>query len=206
MSNLKLKSIKSRLIAIIESAVNDSRRFKDLEEMTGISGATWRTFWNKNNDTVSGEMINAVSICWPQYAFWLATGITDPDAGHVAPVGTENLIEVLNEENVEATKYFKYQISLLNEKSLGHLDLSTLDKYQLEVEAEALIPNSGKGTKRSTQKAQSYIDLTALDEIDHPEYTAQLDAAKKQILSLREKIKCEKLAEYRSKKIEKQGK
>lgn len=113
MSSNIYTGIRSRMIAIIKKVSNEDRRFKSMEEATHISGATWRTFWNRDS-APSGEMIEAVSERWPQYAFWLATGGTDPIAGHVAPSDAECVLEKINEEVPEATEYFKYQMELLS--------------------------------------------------------------------------------------------
>lgn len=112
MSSNNPMNIRSRLVEIIKERTDEARRFKSLEELTRISGATWRTFWNRTS-APSGEMIEAISMQWPQYAFWLATGGTDPVAGHVAPRGVEGLWESVNEEVPEANEYFQYQMSLL---------------------------------------------------------------------------------------------
>lgn len=113
MSSNIYTGIRSRMIAIIKKVSNEDRRFKSMEEATRISGATWRTFWNRDS-APSGEMIEAVSEQWPQYAFWLATGGTDPISGHVAPPDAECILEKMNDEVPEATEYFKYQMELLS--------------------------------------------------------------------------------------------
>ncbi len=50
----------------------------------GVSAEKWRQF-SRGSTRASAEMIEAVSNKWPQYAFWLATGISDERHGHHAP-------------------------------------------------------------------------------------------------------------------------
>jgi hypothetical protein len=142
MSSTENENIRARLIRIILSITTDSRRFKALEETTHISAGTWRTFWNRNSGP-SGEMIEAISIKCPQYAFYLATGITDPFAGHVAPPGTANLVEEKNDEIPEATNYFQYQLALSHQAkptSMIGIDKSELENLQLMEKVAGLMP------------------------------------------------------------------
>ena len=125
MSSNTSSTIRSRLLEIIKQGTDEARRFKSLEQMTKISGATWRTFWNRSG-APSGEMIEAIAAQWPQYAFWLATGATDPAAGHVAPSSAQGLLDNENEEIPEATEYFQYQLELIEERKPRLLDTSGL--------------------------------------------------------------------------------
>lgn len=79
-----MAKITERLKHLVTQCTSEAKKFKELEEATGITSGTWRSWWNRNG-TPSGEMIEAVSQAWPQYAFWLATGIDDPKYGHHAP-------------------------------------------------------------------------------------------------------------------------
>lgn len=80
-----MKNIEERSKILIEQQTTGSRKWKELEQISGISGATWRTWWQKNKPP-SGEMIEKLCAAWPQFAFWLTTGITDTVAGHIAPL------------------------------------------------------------------------------------------------------------------------
>jgi hypothetical protein len=79
-----MKTITERLKALIDHTLLPERKFKALEELTNISSGTWRTWWNRDSKP-SGEMIEAVAKNWPECAFWLVTGITDPEHGHISP-------------------------------------------------------------------------------------------------------------------------
>lgn len=79
-----MQKITNRLKLIIECNTSTGKKFKELEGRTGIPAGTWRTWWNRGT-APSGEMIETASKAWPQYAFWLATGLEDSAYGHVSP-------------------------------------------------------------------------------------------------------------------------
>ena len=79
-----MDTINDRMLLIINEKTSNRRRWKELEELSGIAATTWQNF-ARERQRAMGEMIEAVSRAWPQHAFWLATGLTDPDYGHVAP-------------------------------------------------------------------------------------------------------------------------
>ncbi|MDK6078346.1 hypothetical protein [Massilia varians] len=77
-------TIAARMKLILLAETPEKRRFPTLEEQTGVPENTWRTWW-KRGGTPSGSMVEAVARTWPQYAFWLATGLTDAVFGHRMP-------------------------------------------------------------------------------------------------------------------------
>lgn len=79
-----MDTINDRMLLIINEKTNERRRWKELEELSGIAATSWQNF-DRERQRAMGEMIEAVSRAWPQHAFWLATGLTDPESGHVAP-------------------------------------------------------------------------------------------------------------------------
>lgn len=79
-----METITQRLKNLIAHKTTTAKRFKELEELTKIPSGTWRTWWNKDSRP-SGEMIEVVAGVWPEFAFWLATGITDSKHGHHSP-------------------------------------------------------------------------------------------------------------------------
>ncbi|MFM0508633.1 hypothetical protein [Paraburkholderia sp. RL17-373-BIF-A] len=159
--------IQARTRALIEHAVPPSRRFKDLEQIGGISAGTWRTFWTRNTYP-SAQMLEALSRQWPQYAFWLVTGITDPDSGHVAP--PEAGPRLMEDESVErkvATEYFQYQIEATKLKRHSHatLDLSALEEFTWQQQVEDYMRE--KGLLKTTRHNKP-TDLVDLSELDRP--------------------------------------
>ena len=78
------ENISDRVRAAIEAEIPDRRRAAFLEEVSGIAAETWRKFLSgKQNATAA--ILESVSQQWPHYAFWIATGITDSNYGHIAP-------------------------------------------------------------------------------------------------------------------------
>jgi hypothetical protein len=57
-------------------------------------------------------MIEALTRLWPQYAFWLATGITDAVNGHVAPPLVQGFPERLDYQEPADKAYFDEQLRL----------------------------------------------------------------------------------------------
>jgi hypothetical protein len=73
-----------RLIQIVEAETDQKIRFKTLEEITGISKDSWIAVMRKRQRPTV-EMIEAIARQWPDYAYWLACGATEPERGHIAP-------------------------------------------------------------------------------------------------------------------------
>jgi hypothetical protein len=103
-------SITDRLVAIIDAQTLEARRFKALEELSGIAAVSWRKAYLRGQRPTS-EMLEALAKTWPQYAFWLVTGITDPDYGHVAPVATGTYTVVKGSEQSASSHEFRFLIA-----------------------------------------------------------------------------------------------
>lgn len=55
-----------------------------LEKKTGIKRENWSAL--RNNRTRSNEdHIEAICKLWPEYAYWLTTGLTLPESGQISP-------------------------------------------------------------------------------------------------------------------------
>lgn len=80
--------IAQRLRWLIAAEVTSHRKYKALEDMSGVSAEAWRAFDN-GRQKASGEMIEAAARAWPDYAYWLACGDTEPEYGNVAPSNAE---------------------------------------------------------------------------------------------------------------------
>lgn len=81
MSN---SNIDERLVTLIEHTTTQSKRFKELEEKTGISSNRWQSVWHKRQRAMP-DMIEVVARLNPEFAFWLVTGLSDPVHGHDQP-------------------------------------------------------------------------------------------------------------------------
>ena len=102
-----MSSLGTRLLSLIETKIQGGKRFKQLEELTGIGARRWNAF-SLGSQQPTIEMIEAVSKTWPQHAFWLATGIQDSSTGHTDPEMREsNRYEI---EDV-AAELFQWKLS-----------------------------------------------------------------------------------------------
>lgn len=73
--------IKERLLKIIEEI---DLTFPQLERRTGIKAMAWRNL--KNTPTrANEEHIKGIITIKPEYAYWIATGKTIPEAGQISP-------------------------------------------------------------------------------------------------------------------------
>lgn len=119
-----MKSIDERLRCLIEVVTENKHRDKKLEERTGIGADTWKNFWF-GRKSADGKMIECVSKAWPQYAFWLATGLDDEDYGHREPKSLEF-------------------------KTLGYVVAAAENVFVLRLEA-AQLEESGEDPKRAQE-------------------------------------------------------
>jgi hypothetical protein len=107
-------TIAARLKLLVLAQTPEKKRFPILEGLTDVSENTWRTWW-KRGGTPSGTLVEGVGKAWPEYAFWLTTGLTDVEYGHRMPelhisvIGyVDNYPEVkLRNERTLAAEYFK---------------------------------------------------------------------------------------------------
>lgn len=79
-----MNNLTDRMKTLVGLKTTELKKYKEMEELTGITAASWRSWWNRGGPP-SGEMVEAVSAIWPEYAFWLVTGIDDYKHGHHAP-------------------------------------------------------------------------------------------------------------------------
>lgn len=81
--------IQKRFIAIINAETHKYGKYVVLEELTGIKTSSWRKAFN-GGQKPSLIMLEAFVKVWPQYAYWLISGYTDSQNGHIAPNGEIN--------------------------------------------------------------------------------------------------------------------
>lgn len=55
-----------------------------LEKETGIDRMRWSNIKRRHVRAGAPE-IEAAGKLWPEYAYWLVTGMTQPEAGHISP-------------------------------------------------------------------------------------------------------------------------
>lgn len=115
------RDLRGRLNAITAHHVPGRGRFRVLQEMSGISQDTWKAAWyGKQRPTA--EMVQFAARRWPEYAFWLVTGVTDQVHGHRAPDNVETYPEPRYAPRNAAAKYFRKQIEMVERRDLGEAE------------------------------------------------------------------------------------
>lgn len=69
-------TLSDRLKIVISSKTKSSRRYVDLEDVSGIPADHWKSFWH-DKQRPTADMVEAVCKNWPIYAFWITTGSCD---------------------------------------------------------------------------------------------------------------------------------
>ncbi|GHD66106.1 hypothetical protein [Jeongeupia chitinilytica] len=101
--------ISARMQEVLRSQTPERGRFRTLEEKSGIKAGNWKSFWY-GKQRANSEMIEWVCQTWPEYAFWLVTGIADPLAGHVIPFSDRFRVNAVAKP--WSAKYFRARIAL----------------------------------------------------------------------------------------------
>ncbi|MGV2292081.1 hypothetical protein AAHK20_25450 [Trinickia sp. YCB016] len=144
-----MANIDARLRAIIEYEVPDGRRFKALQDATGIDANRWKAVWH-GRQRVMPDMIEAIATKYPEHAFWMATGISDPNFGHIAP-GNQGF-PYRGEAQPSSSRYFREALAA---KSAAEAAAAQWLKVDLDID-----PDWGAGLR---------IDkvLRAAGQLDH---------------------------------------
>jgi len=72
--NLRLKDLRAHLDLTVD----------EFSLQTGIKSGQISSIEN-NRQKLYGWQIQAISTVWPEFAYWLATGQTIPEAGQISP-------------------------------------------------------------------------------------------------------------------------
>ena len=99
--------MKDRLIQLIDFVTNKHRRFKELEELTGINSDSWRMFYS-GKQRATEEMIEKICSVFPKVALWITTGKSQPeheqyDAKTFSLLKIHSLHSILEKEPIEVT-------------------------------------------------------------------------------------------------------
>lgn len=81
---MKQDKLSRRLKEVVLATTTDYRRFKQLEDVSEVAADSWKS-WFHGRQRPTAEMIEAAATNWPEYAFWLITGVSDAEYGHIAP-------------------------------------------------------------------------------------------------------------------------
>ena len=115
MTTLQVATLSDRLRLLLQEKTEGSRRFKWLEEQTGIPATNW-TNWYHGRQRATEEMIQGIARLFPEHAFWLATGITDWTHGHICPRVAAEMPNRVEFDHPAATRYFRQKLSEIHVK------------------------------------------------------------------------------------------
>jgi hypothetical protein len=162
MSTAQRIDLRARTILLIEAVTSSARRFKELETLTRVPSATWRSFWNRDGALPSGTMLEEIGREWPQFAFWLITGLDDWQNGHVAPATASYLPEHVRSESVPTSAYFSARMRAENRRPADapwDQMLETQREMQITDKAiEMLGGQEGLNNVRQTLEDQGVVD------------------------------------------------
>jgi hypothetical protein len=89
-------SVRLKLVIIEKTEVK--RRFPVLASITNIPEETWRSWW-RIGKIPKADLVEAICKNWPEYAYWVATGMTDIDCGHNMPTRLHQKLSDQSKEN-----------------------------------------------------------------------------------------------------------
>jgi hypothetical protein len=145
------QSVQDRLCAIIDAETSSTRRWKELEDMSGISRHSWqKTYAGDQRPTV--QMLEATTATWPQYAFWLMTGITDAAGGHICPAGLDPWPATPDELAASTKEPWEYLIRLRREiykevKDAPNTSLADLKTFDMKEWIKSRLPKIDKAAE-----------------------------------------------------------
>lgn len=128
-------NLSERLRQLIEAVTSSTRRFVALEEQTGVKAETWRTWWNRGGKA-SADLIQAAAQTWPEYAFWLVTGVDDFLNGHTSPPNPEKAS--FRERDAAKAVFLK---KIERERWAETADLNAIDAREIEMDFMLEISN-----------------------------------------------------------------
>jgi hypothetical protein len=85
----KRSDLSKRLLALVNAKLSEEKNFfAALERATDVDRETWKHWYQKPSVVdPSTKLLSGAFYAWPQFAFWLATGIDDEKFGHIAIQG-----------------------------------------------------------------------------------------------------------------------
>ena len=106
-------TIEDRVALVLRDDVQPYGYWTDLARATGVEATRWRKVYARTQRPTP-DMIQALCRLKPEYAFWIATGITDAENGHTAPACALTFPEMPRRHwrRPEASKYFRESLAL----------------------------------------------------------------------------------------------
>lgn len=163
-------TLHDRVILLVRSLTSDSRgkpSWAALERASGISQKSWIKAANKQQRPTA-EMIEALCRWQPRYAFWLVTGLTDVDAGHVCPAHVPRL-EPGIKENETASLLFLWQL-----KCDEAVDQALQRQFGDELERAVL--DAPEELLKRAEHAYGHVRKVAIDQMKRVRELRNLDS------------------------------
>ena len=66
-------AIRARVAAVVTAKTELHRKFKHMEELTGVKAASWKAVC-EGRQRANEEHFEAIGVAWPEYSLWLLTG------------------------------------------------------------------------------------------------------------------------------------
>ena len=153
-------TIEDRLILLLRQDGEPHGYWQGLERNTGISAARWRKTYTRQQRPTT-DMLSAICRLRPQYAFWLATGITDAANGHTAPVTALTFPEMPRHKlsDPHAENYFLQSLEL-NRDLYRAVDPDLDDDSRLKTSETTLVGTQRWGSDL-VREAYAVADQTA---------------------------------------------
>ncbi len=112
-------TIEDRVILLLnscsESLATKYGFWTELGKSSGIETTRWRRVYDRKQ-RITSDMLEVLAKKYPQFAFWLVTGITDAVNGHIAPLNAQIFPERLyGESGFEDYQYFIHSLTLSKE-------------------------------------------------------------------------------------------
>lgn len=77
-------AIRARVAAVVTAKTEPHRKFKHMEELTGVKAASWKAVC-EGRQRANEEHFEAIGHCWPEYSLWLMVGKARPEMGQTSP-------------------------------------------------------------------------------------------------------------------------
>lgn len=134
MSKFVSTTLEDRVTLVLREAGEVYGMWKRLEEETGIAAARWRKVYTAQQRPTP-DMIEAISRHRPEFAFWIATGISDAANGHKAPLSALSFPEWrgVRASDKAAIDYFRASLDLL--EALAVEGKTDGDRQEMRLEA-----------------------------------------------------------------------
>lgn len=95
-----------RMKLLIDSQTEKRGKFAQLETLTGIQAEGWKSFYY-GRQRPNPDMIEALAQAWPEFAFWLVTGVDDFFSGHTSPPLPDGVKSPFRERNLAKDVFLK---------------------------------------------------------------------------------------------------